>query len=290
MIFDKNKTKIEDCKIDNLYIVADIGANHNSSMEIVKALIDKAKDAGCDAVKFQKRNPDISVPENQKKLIRDTIWGQMTYIDYRWKMELKFRQYAMIEKYCGKLNIDWFASVWDEDSIDFISEFDTPFIKVPSALITDRNLLERLNETDKPIIISTGMSTETEIDRALKILKNVKYILACTSTYPTSYDEVNLQYISTLKQKYPLYKIGYSNHAPSMLPCWLASVLGAEMIEFHITLDRAMWGTDQSSSIESADKLVEGIKKAKVMFGDGVKKVYESEKPILNKLRKINDT
>ena len=275
-----------------IYIIAEIGINHNGDMSIAKKLIDIAKVAGCDVVKFQKRNPDVCVPEHQKTIMRDTPWGRMTYLDYKYKVEFNQNQYDEIDIYCKEKDIKWSASPWDLDSLDFLNQYDIPFIKIPSALLTDLELIKESVKTGKKIIISTGMSTIEEIDSAVNTIKKVnaeaKYaILHCNSTYPAPNDELNLNCIKTLKDKYKC-EVGYSGHEFGLTTTIASVCLGATIIERHITLDRTMWGTDQMCSVEPQGliKLVRGIKELNKALGDGEKIVTETEKPIREKLRK----
>ncbi len=275
-----------------IYIIAEIGINHNGDMTIAKKLIDIAKVAGCDVVKFQKRNPDVCVPEHQKTIMRDTPWGRMTYLDYKYKVEFNQNQYDEIDIYCKEKDIKWSASPWDLDSLDFLNQYDIPFIKIPSALLTDLELIKESVKTGKKIIISTGMSTIEEIDNAVDTIKKVNAeaqyaILHCNSTYPAPNDELNLNCIKTLKDKYNC-EVGYSGHEFGLTTTIASVCLGATIIERHITLDRTMWGTDQMCSVEPQGliKLVRGIKELNKALGDGEKIVTETEKPIREKLRK----
>ena len=272
-----------------MYIIAEIGINHNGSMDHAKKLIDQAYKSGCNAVKFQKRNPDKCVPEDQKSLIRETPWGNITYLEYKWKIEFDLNQYKELYDYTKKYEMDFIVSCWDVDSIsDIDTSIPVDYYKVASASVTDKEFLRKLYLTGKPTILSTGMSTEEQVDEAVQILgENLEYILACTSTYPTAIEELNLRYIQTLRQEYPQHKIGFSNHYSGFDACIGSVALGAECIEFHITDDRAQFGTDQSASIENSSILVDGIFAMEKMMGDGVKRVYDSEIPMMNKLRKV---
>ena len=274
--------------MNKTYIIAEIGINHNGNIDIAKKLIDIAAVSGCDAVKFQKRNPDICVPEHQKNVMRDTPWGKMTYLDYKYKVEFGKNEYDEIDSYCKGKEIAWSASPWDLDSLHFLNEYDIPFIKIPSAMLTNDELLKESVKTGKKIILSVGMSTEEEIDHAVSILKDAKEfaILHCNSTYPAPIEELNLSAIQTLKQKYGC-EVGYSGHE-FRLGTTVASVyLGASIIERHITLDRTMWGTDHMSSVEPQGliKLVKGIRELEQAYGDGVVRVTDSQIPVRNKLR-----
>ena len=274
--------------MNKTYIIAEIGINHNGNIDIAKKLIDIAAVSGCDAVKFQKRNPDICVPEHQKNVMRDTPWGKMTYLDYKYKVEFGKNEYDEIDSYCKGKEIAWSASPWDLDSLHFLNEYDIPFIKIPSAMLTNDELLKESVKTGKKIILSVGMSTEEEIDHAVSILKDAKEfaILHCNSTYPAPIEELNLSAIQTLKQKYGC-EVGYSGHE-FRLGTTVASVyLGASIIERHITLDRTMWGTDHMSSVEPQGliKLVKGIRELEQAYGDGQIRITESQIPVREKLR-----
>jgi len=270
-------------------IIAEIGINHNSDIDIAKRLIDVAVSAGVDYVKFQKRNPDVCVPEDQKWVMRETPWGRMSYLEYRHKMEFEKEEFDEIERYC-KGRIGWFASPWDIPSLEFLQSYGScAFIKVPSALITNKDFLGRLWDSKKQVILSTGASTDQMINDAIDIIgsRKIACLMHCTSTYPGKTEELNLRCIETLNKSYPDIPIGFSNHHPGTIYMPIAVALGAKMIEFHITLDRAMWGTDQSASIEpeGVHKLVKYIRGCELALGDGVKRIYDSEVPIMKKLR-----
>lgn len=273
-----------------VFIVAEIGINHNGSLDIAKKLIQGAKAAGADAVKFQKRTPEICVPKDQWNVERDTPWGRMTYIDYRYKVEFSKKDYAVIDKFCKEKNIVWFASCWDEEAVDFMEQFEVPLYKTASAILTDINLLKKHKTLNKPVMISTGMSTIEEIEEAVKIFENKNHLVAhSTSTYPCPNEELNLKMITTLREKYPNTPIGYSGHETGLAPTWAAVVLGASFVERHITLDRAMWGSDQAASVEvnGFNRLVRNIRDIEIALGDGIKKVYQSEMGARAKLRKV---
>jgi len=274
--------------MQKVYVIAEIGINHNGSENHARKLIDQAHKSGCQAVKFQKRNPDLCVPENQKDLKRETPWGVMTYLENKWKIEFSVEQYQSLRGYTKSLGMDFIVSCWDEESVDDIeNNVEVDYHKVASALVTDISFLKKLAATGKPTILSTGMCTPEQVDAAVVALgSSLKYILACTSTYPSSVDEVNLKYIHTLKNTYPNIKAGFSNHHSGLVACLGATALGSECIEFHITDDRTQFGTDQASSIEHSEELVRQINILSTMLGDGVKQVYDSEIPIMNKLRK----
>lgn len=278
-----------------VYIIAEIGINHNGSIDAAKELIRGAKIAGADAVKFQKRDPELCVPKAQWPIERDTPWGRMTYIDYRRRIELSQDAYQAIDAYCKELDIAWTASCWDEPSIRFIEQFDPPFYKVSSASLTDLRLLRVTRATGRPLMISTGMSTMEEIVTAVDVVgrtdsKGVPDLLIAhsTSTYPCSVEELNLRMIQTLRQTFPGVPIGYSGHETGLAPSLAAVALGATFLERHITLDRAMWGTDQAASVEIGgfERMVKDLRDIEKAFGDGVKKVYESEMEPRKKLRR----
>ena len=272
------------------YFIAEIGINHNGDIDVAKKLIDAAKHGGADAVKFQKRTPELCVPEHQRNQMRDTPWGYITYLDYRYKVEFGQAEYAEIDRYCKQVGIDWLASSWDIPSLHFIDDFNPPCHKVASALLTDHELLRALKETGKPIILSTGMSTIDEIEEAVKItgLDNL-VICHTTSSYPCPPEELNLNMIRTLKEKYPC-PIGYSGHEVGLVPSAVAVALGACLVERHITLDRAMWGSDQSASVEpwGVEQLVKYIRVTERSLGDGVKRVYQSEESSKSKMRRYS--
>jgi N-acetylneuraminate synthase len=271
-----------------VYVIAEIGLNHNGEVKIAKQLIDAAALAGCDAVKFQKRTPELCVPPEQRNIERETPWGIMTYMDYRYRVEFGEKEFAEIDRYCKDKGIAWFASCWDEPSIDFIDRFNPPCYKVASASLTDDALLKHTATTGRPMIISTGMSTVEEIDAGVALLNPNKLLIAhATSTYPCQPDELNLRMIGTLKAKYDC-PIGYSGHEVGLQTTLAAVALGACFVERHITLDRAMWGSDQAASVELAGfhRLVRDIRVIEKSMGDGVKRVYESELPIRKKLRR----
>ena len=279
-------------KKNSIYVIAEIGINHNGDLDIAKKLIDIAKVAGWDVVKFQKRNPDVCVPEHQKSVMRDTPWGKMTYLDYKYKVEFGQNEYDEIDIYCKKRDIQWSASPWDLDSLDFLNHYDIPFIKIPSALITDLELLKATAETNKKVIISTGMSTLEDVEKAVMTIKSVKSnvdfaLLHCNSSYPAPIKDLNLKCITTLKERFNC-EVGYSGHEFGLTTTIASICLGATIIERHITLDRTMWGTDQMCSVEPQGliKLVRGIKELKSALGDGVKVVTDTEIPIRKKLRK----
>jgi N-acetylneuraminate synthase len=271
------------------YIVGEIGINHNGDIEVAKQLIDLASWAGADAIKFQKRTPEIATPPDQRDKMRETPWGYITYLDYRYKVEFDKAQYSTIDAHSKAKGIDWFVSVWDEESVDFMEDFDTPAYKVPSASLTDHGLLKRLKKTGRPIILSTGMSTMDQIHEAVKHVEMDNLMLThTTSSYPCDPAELNLHMITTLREMFPC-PIGYSGHEVGLVTSAVAVALGSCFIERHITLDRAMWGSDQAASVEPVglQRLVKDIRVTEKALGDGTKRVYESEQSSLQKLRRV---
>lgn len=284
--------------MDKTYIIGEIGINHQGDLSIAKRLIDIAAAAGCDAVKFQKRNPDVCVPEDQKNKPRTWQGEEMTYLEYKYKVEFGQEEYDEIDNYCKKQGIAWSASPWDMDSLRFLEQYDIPFIKLPSAMLTNDELLEGCVRSGKRVIFSTGMSTQEEIDHAVEVLRQAKKdyvflndtkigLLHCNSTYPAPIDELNLSAIKTLQQKYPDFEIGYSGHEMTLGTTVASVLLGASIIERHITLDRNMEGSDHSASVTpwGLFKLVSGIRELERAYGDGVVRVTDSEKPVRKKLR-----
>jgi len=272
-----------------VYIIGEIGINHNGDMSIAKRLIKAAADAGLDAVKFQKRTPELCVPDEQKGQMRATPWGYITYLDYRYKVEFGKEEYQEIDQYCKDLGINWFASAWDMLSVDFMEDLDTCCFKIASASLTDHDLLKKIRSTGKPMIISTGMSTMNEINLAVEAIgQDNLLIMHATSAYPCPPDELNLKMIQTLRSKFDA-PIGYSGHEVGLVPSAVAVAMGACAVERHITLDRALWGSDQAASVEPGglQKLVKYIRVTEQALGDGVKRVYESEMPSLRKLRRV---
>jgi N-acetylneuraminate synthase len=273
-----------------VYVIAEIGINHNGSLETAKKLVEGAAWAGCDAVKFQKRTPELCVPRDQWDVLRDTPWGRITYLEYRHRMELGEREFAELERTCREHNIDWFASCWDEPSVDFIEKFDVPAHKIASASLTDLPLLTKLKATGRPLILSTGMSTMDEIKRATDTTGLERLLVAhSTSSYPCPPESLNLRMIHTLQGLYPTCPIGYSGHEVGLGPTWAAVAMGASFVERHITLDRTMWGTDQAASVEveGFHRLVRTLREIESSLGDGVKRVYEGELPLRRKLRRV---
>ena len=271
------------------FIIAEIGINHNGDLELAKRLISLAVAAGCDAVKFQKRTPELCVPAAQRAVMRETPWGYISYMEYREKVEFGQAEYEQINDYCQKQGIIWFASCWDEPSVDFIERFRPVCQKVASACLTDDGLLRKLRSTGKPVMLSTGMSTWEQIRHAVTLLDRDSLLIAhSTSAYPCKSEELNLNMIGTLRREFQC-PIGYSGHETGLQTTIAAVTLGASFVERHITLDRAMWGTDQAASVEPGGlmRLVRDIRVVESALGDGVKKVYPSEIPVMKKLRRV---
>ena len=271
------------------YIIAEIGINHNGSLETAKKLIDIASLSGCDAVKFQKRNPDVCVPDHQKDVPRDTPWGTMSYLQYKYLMEFNKQQYDQIDEYCKQKDIEWSASPWDMDSLEFLEQYDMPFIKMPSAMLTNEELMRGAARTGKKVIFSCGMSTLDETDLAVQWMReeNAEFaLLHCNSTYPAPLEDLNLKCIQTLRERYNC-EVGYSGHEFRLGTTVAAVYLGATILERHITLDRTMWGSDHLASVEPQGliKLVKGARELEIAFGDGIKRVTAGEEPVRKKLR-----
>jgi sialic acid synthase SpsE len=275
------------------FVIAEIGINHNGDVELAKRLIDVAAVAGCNAVKFQKRTPEICVPEEQKALGRDTPWGRITYLEYRHRMEFGKAEYEIIAEHCRKRGIMWTVSCWDEPSLEFMEQFQPPFYKIASPMLTNDMLLRAHVRTGRALVVSTGMSTMEEIDHAAEILDGrVPWMLLhCTSSYPARADEINLRVVDTLRQRFNR-PIGYSGHEVGLQISLAAVALGADALERHITLDRAMWGSDHAASVEpqGLQRLVRDVRVIEKALGDGIKKVYESELPVRAKLRRMPTT
>jgi N-acetylneuraminate synthase len=273
-----------------VYMIAEIGLNHNGDMQNAKKLIDAAFATNWDCVKFQKRTPDICVPEHQKNVMRDTPWGKMTYLEYRYKVEFEKEQYDYIDVYCREKPISWTASIWDLKSLEFLMSYDVPFIKIPSAKLTEHEYLINASKSGKPVILSTGMSTIEEIDAAVEVLAKYSkgdYVLMHTnSSYPAPPEELNLKVINFLQERYKCI-IGYSGHEYDLEPTVIASSLGASIIERHVTLDHNMWGSDHFASLEvhAMDMLRKRIKNIGVFLGDGIKKLTTKELEVRKKLR-----
>jgi N-acetylneuraminate synthase len=272
------------------YVIGEIGLNHNGSVELAKQLIDVAADAGAQAVKFQKRTPEISTPEHMKSVMRETPWGEMTYLEYRHRVEFDRDQYIEIGDYATLRGLDWFASPWDVAAVEFLEELNVVAHKVASASVTDRELLSALAETGKPIILSTGMSTMDQIAAAVEVLGTENLILLhATSTYPLPAEETNLRMLATLRGVFPGVPIGYSGHERGLQISLAAIALGATAVERHITLDRAMWGSDHAASLEPTgfEHLVRDIRIIETAMGDGVKQIFPGELAPMAKLRRV---
>ena len=272
-----------------VFVIAEIGINHNGDVGTAKKLIDVATAAGCDAVKFQKRTPAICVPPEQASILRETPWGTMTYLEYKERIEFGTDEFSEIDAHCRAKNIMWFASPWDVPSVEFLESFNTPVFKIASACVTDDELLGAIRATGKPVIMSTGMSTLAEIDHAISLLDRANLILGqATSTYPCKPEELNLRAIQSLRERYGV-PVGYSGHETGLQTSVAAVALGAVFVERHITLDRAMWGTDHAASVEPGglERLVRDIRNVEVALGDGNKVLYDSEVSVKKKLRRI---
>ena len=270
------------------FIIAEIGINHNGSVELAKRIIDIAVTTGCDAVKFQKRTVDVVYTKEELAKERSSVFGT-TNGDLKRGLEFGYEQYAEIDEYCKQKGILWFASCWDEQSVDFMEQFDVPCYKIASASLTDDNLLKYIRSKGKPILLSTGMSTMEEIRHAIDILGTEDLIIYhCTSTYPSEAYETNLRVIETFKQEFDC-PIGYSGHERGVTPSVLAAAIGANSVERHITVDRTNWGSDQAASLEMAGlyHMVRDIRLVPALLGDGKKIVYPRELPIIEKLRRV---
>jgi N-acetylneuraminate synthase len=270
------------------YIVAEIGINHNGDIDLAKRLISVAVGAGCDAVKFQKRTVDVVYTPAELETPRESPFGT-TNGDLKRGLEFEFEEYQEIDRYCREVKMPWFVSCWDEASVDVIANFDVPCFKIASASLTDDNLLCHTRAKSKPIVLSTGMSTLEEIDHAVEVLgKKDLIILHSCSTYPAYYEELNLRAIQTIRDRYRV-PVGYSGHETGLPSSVAAAVLGACMLERHITMDRSMWGSDHAASLEpnGITRLVRDVRLIEKSMGDGVKRVLEREHPIIHKLRRV---
>ena len=281
----------EQCKP---YLIAEIGINHNGDLQIAKRLMDAAFSCQWDCVKYQKREPDLAVPEKQKGVIRDTPWGRMTYLEYKKRIEFGRNEYDYIDKYCKEKPIDWTASPWDIPSLRFLLQYGSiPFIKIASATITNDELLIEAAKSKKPVIMSTGMSTIEEIDHAVELVDKYSsgnFVLMHTnSSYPTAQDEINLRMIPTLRERYKCL-VGYSGHEHDLEPSVAAVVMGAVMIERHVTISHELWGTDQSSSLEvpAMGMLAGRVRNIRAMMGSGLKVLSLNELQVREKLRGEN--
>lgn len=275
-----------------VFITAEVGINHNGDINIAKKLVDIAAFAGCDAVKFQKRNPKSSVVPEQRNVMRETPWGLMTYLEYRHRVEFGEEEYDEIDRYCREKGIEWYASAWDVESQLFLRKYNIKHNKIASPMLTNTELLELVAKEKKDTFISTGMSTMAEIEKAVDIFR--KYdcpfeLMHCNSSYPMKNEEANLHCIITLREKFGC-NVGYSGHERGLQISVAAVALGATSLERHITLDRAAYGSDQAASVEPQGllRLVRDVRVIEQAMGDGVKRVYESEKPNLERLRRVD--
>lgn len=271
------------------FVIAEVGINHNGNLALAKQLIDVAAMTGCDAVKFQKRTVDVVYTQEELAKERLSVFGN-TNGDLKRGLEFGFEEYAEINEYCKQKGLIWFASCWDESSVDFIEKFNVPCYKISSASLTDDNLLKRTKATGKPILLSTGMSTMSQIEHAVSVLGEDNLVIYhCTSTYPTEHSEINLAVIQHFKEKFSC-PIGFSGHERGVIPSILAAAFGANSVERHITIDRTLWGSDHAASLEPNGlfRMVRDIRQIPVLIGDGEKRVYESEKPIIQKLRRVD--
>lgn len=272
------------------YVIGEIGINHNGNLDLAKKLIQMAKYAGCDAVKFQKRNPEEAVPNHLKDLPRDTPWGILSYLDYKKRIEFGRKEYDEIDEFCSEIEIEWSASAWDKTSLDFLRIYDLPFNKVASAMVTNHQFLAQVAKEKKLTFVSTGMCELSDIDEAVKIFRDAScpiVILHTISTYPALNEDLNLLIIKTLQSRYPEIPIGYSGHESSVTPSLYAAALGAVAIERHITLDRSMYGTDQSASLEyrGLSKMISEIRRIPSTMGNGLKHFTDKELIVAEKLR-----
>lgn len=280
-------------KLDSPYLIGEIGINHNGDMQIVKKLIDAIHACGWNCAKFQKRTPELCVPQEQRNVIRDTPWGKITYLEYKNRIEFHKKEYDYINEYCSEKPLEWSASVWDIPSLEFIVNYPVPFIKVPSAMINNTELLIEVAKTGRRVLMSTGMSTLQEVDNAVNLF--MKYgrkpaIMHTNSSYPAPISELNLSLITMYKERYDCM-IGYSGHEEDLMPTVVAVALGAKIIERHITLSHNLWGTDQKASLEvlAMDMLGKRIKNIKLMIGKPNKIVFPSEMEARKRLRKIEE-
>lgn len=270
------------------YVIAEIGINHNGDVDLAKRLISVAVAAGCDAVKFQKRTIDVVYTAKELATPRENPFGT-TNGDLKYGLEFEHEDYAEIAQFCKSVKIPWFVSPWDEGAVDFMEEFETPVYKIASASLTDDNLLRHVRKTGKPVVASTGMSTYDEIDHAVDVLgKENLMLMHTTSTYPAKYEQLNLRAIPAMRERYGI-PVGYSGHETGIPTSVAAAVLGACMVERHITMDRAMWGSDQAASLEpnGISRLVRDIRLCEQSMGDGIKRVYDEEIPVMKKLRRV---
>ena len=272
-----------------VFVTAEIGINHNGDIDIAKKLIKMSKECGCDAVKFQKRTIEKVYSKEALDALRVSPWGE-TNRDQKMGLEFNKKEYDEINSYCRDENIEWFASAWDIDSQIFLKNYDLKYNKIASAMLTHNELLDMVAKEKKYTFISTGMSTLEQVENAVKIFRDLECpfeLMHTNSTYPMKLEEANLKCIETLHEKFDC-KVGYSGHeSSSYLLCVTAVMLGATSIERHITLDRSMYGSDQSASLEKSglDRLVRDIRRLDLILGDGIKRVWDSEIPVMKKLR-----
>lgn len=283
------KKSMNNIKVKKPYLIAEIGINHNGSIALAKKIIKIAKENNFDAVKFQKRDLEICIPENERLKMRDTIWGEMTYMEYKKKIEFQKKEFDQLVKFCKKIKIDIFCSAFDINSLKFLKKYQFRYNKVPSAMITNKNFLLEVAKQKRTTFISTGMCQIKDIEEAVKIFKKnkCKFILMhCVSEYPCPEENLNLNLIKTLKKKFKC-EMGYSGHESSVSPSLFAWVLGANYIERHVTDDRSRWGTDQSASLgpEGMKNLSSTLSKAGLFFGDGKKRISQTEKKMLTKFK-----
>jgi len=268
-------------------VIAEIGINHNGDVDIAIELMRLAKRAGCDAVKFQKRTPSICVPLDQQLRIRETPWGDMTYLAYKERIEFGSTEYEIVAREAKQLDMLWFASPWDVPSLEFLIAHGCRLVKIASASVTDEELLRAVAESGLPAILSTGMSTLEEIDNAVSALRgNPLILMHATSTYPCPPEEANLRCMNTLRERYSL-PVGYSGHEHGIQISVAAVALGAVAVERHITLNRAMWGTDQAASLgpRGIETLVRDIRVLESALGDGIKRIFPGEVEPRRRLR-----
>ena len=271
------------------YVIAEIGINHNGDFDLARELIVSAASCGVDAVKFQKRNPDICVPESQKGLLRDTPWGQMTYLDYKKRIEFGFDEYVELKNIAHEHGLDFSASAWDLESLDFLDRVGVDFHKVASAMVTNTSFISEVANRGLDTFVSTGMTTWEQIDHAVEVFRSLKgrfVLLHSVSTYPAKESELNLRMIETFRKKYSV-EVGYSGHESAVSPSIVAASIGATVIERHFTLNRASWGTDHAASLEpeAMRRLVGALRKVKLVLGDGEKREIEGEASVAAKLR-----
>jgi len=283
MIVELNRKQVG--PLQPCYLIAEIGINHNGDIDLAKKLILQAKEAGFDVVKFQKRVPELCVPKSKRDEVRVTPWGNISYFSYKEKIEFSKKEYDEIDNFCRNIGIDWAASAWDVESVKFLSKYDNPFIKIPSDKSKDLRFIEAVAETGMPVIISCGGTSIDDLEEAFKILDKKKTILLqCTSQYPTPTDRLNLSAIKFLEQRFKL-NVGLSSHHTSPTMAAMAAAYGAKVIEVHVTLDRAMWGTDQAMSLElrGMHLLCKNVRDFYLALGSAEKTLYEEEVSTLSR-------